>query len=788
MTYQLSPEIDLPSSAVTSTFAYLGIRGYGKSYAAGVQVEDFLGVGAQVVVIDPVGIWWGLRLAAGGAGPSGFDVPVFGGTHGDLPLEPTAGELVARIAAEQRRSMVLDVSDWTLGEQRRFVTAFATLLFQLKKANRSPIHLVFEEAHEFFPQFVEGASAPLVGATNRLWKVGRNYGIGGTLISQRAAEVNKSALNLTETLVTTRLKAPEDVKRIDGWVNANGAGGKAILPDLPKQQLIVWTDQGAVITKYRAKRTFDASRTPEAGDAHEAPAALPPLDVAAIRRAMAATIEEAQQNDPKALRARIAELEKIGKTIGAAERESIAVVQRERDAYKAERDLARGRLVVMRDALRDLSARAASVALLDDEVRDIAATKTDVKTTRDIPQSRATTEVLPRVTVTSTATNGTAKGSTSGAARMLGALGHAHPRPLTRGQLAVRSLLAPKSGTYGNYIAKLLQEGLIAREGDLYQLTEKGAAASALRAPALSGSALVDAWCGEFYGRAKDVLRLLVRQSPMTKAAIADAIGCRSRAGPSGTTWRLSRLPGSSCAPRVASPPPTTSGPDPRGISRSLQPHLRRLRAWTASDVERPIRGSRSRWTAVPTSSARGSVMRATGTSTAPRPGMTGPIEDLGAQIVVRRSPRVPRGGSILGRVHPILGRVAPLLGRIQPPLPRIGVGGVGGGLSPDPDPDRIRKLLVRGDPVRNPGRLTTGCGPLRRGARSSARPGPAGTSASTATPATPGDAPTSATCWSGSRSRRCWRPSRTRGRCSRPTWRRRTATSWQRSTRSSSS
>lgn len=70
MTYRLSPEIDLPASAVTSTFAYLGIRGYGKSYAAGVQVEDFLGAGAQVVVVDPVGIWWGLRLAADGVTPS----------------------------------------------------------------------------------------------------------------------------------------------------------------------------------------------------------------------------------------------------------------------------------------------------------------------------------------------------------------------------------------------------------------------------------------------------------------------------------------------------------------------------------------------------------------------------------------------------------------------------------------------------------------------------------------------------------------------------------------------
>lgn len=551
MTYRLSPEIDLPPSAVTSTFAYLGIRGYGKSYAAGVQVEDFLGAGAQVVVVDPVGIWWGLRLNAGGNMPSGFDVPVFGGTHGDLPLEPTAGELVARIAAEQRRSMVLDVSDWTLGEQRRFVTAFATLLFQLKKANRSPIHLVFEEAHEFFPQFVEGASAPLVGATNRLWKIGRNYGIGGTLISQRAAEVNKSALNLTETLVTTRLRAPEDVKRIDGWVNANGTGNKAIalLPDLPKHQVIVWTDHGAVITKYRTKDTFDASRTPDDGGRYE-PSALPPLDVAAIRQAMAATIEEAQANDPKALREKIRGLEKLiadGALPKLDDQKVLAQVARERDTAKENLDrcmrafeeASRKHGEMWRAIKTALDATETMPAIPDFNHPEFQRLNTALP---NPPGKRVSLDDLPPPDAAGTRavmrafTRPDVLGG--GMARILSALRAAHPTPLSREQVALRAIMSPAGGTFGTYLSRLIAAGQVVRDGGLYRPTTDGLKQK-VPAP-MTKQQLVDLWVAMLQGKQRPMLAALIQRSPMTKATLADAVGMPVESGTFGTY--LSRL------------------------------------------------------------------------------------------------------------------------------------------------------------------------------------------------------------------------------------------------------
>jgi uncharacterized protein len=293
MTFKLSPEITLPASAPTSTFAFLGTRRYGKTYAAGVMIEEFLAAGVQCVIIDPVGSWCALRLDADGK-KKGISIPVFGGEHGDVPLEHTAGRLVAKLIVDKRLSVVLDLSDMTEGQQRRFVTDFAKELFQLKKRNKSPMHLVFEECHEFFPQFVDSSQAEMVGATKRLWKIGGNLGLGGSLISQRAAEVNKGALNLSDTIVTTRLKAPEDVKRIRDWANSNGVSDEAIakLPTLPKHRVIVWNEEGtAVETTFRKKKTFDSSRTPEEGDLRPV-AELPKIDLDEIQKAIAATVDE----------------------------------------------------------------------------------------------------------------------------------------------------------------------------------------------------------------------------------------------------------------------------------------------------------------------------------------------------------------------------------------------------------------------------------------------------------------------------------------------------------------
>lgn len=63
---RISADLTLPREAVTETFAILAKRGVGKTYTASVLVEEMLKAGLPVVVVDPIGVWWGLRASADG--------------------------------------------------------------------------------------------------------------------------------------------------------------------------------------------------------------------------------------------------------------------------------------------------------------------------------------------------------------------------------------------------------------------------------------------------------------------------------------------------------------------------------------------------------------------------------------------------------------------------------------------------------------------------------------------------------------------------------------------------
>jgi len=209
-----TPVVDLvlPDDAVTQTFAILGKRGSGKSSAAKVMAEEMHAAGHQWVAVDPKGDWHGLRSSVDGKQP-GLPIPVFGGLHGDLDLSPTAGAVMAELIVTQGISCVLDVSGFdTKADQIRFLTDLGQGLYNHARRQLSPIHLFLEEADEFLPQMVDKDMGRCVGVWTRIIKLGRSFGLGATLITQRSASVNKGALTQVDTLVAMRTTAPTDRK------------------------------------------------------------------------------------------------------------------------------------------------------------------------------------------------------------------------------------------------------------------------------------------------------------------------------------------------------------------------------------------------------------------------------------------------------------------------------------------------------------------------------------------------------------------------------------------------
>ena len=234
----------IPSAALDDRLGFIGTSGSGKTYNAGTAIEILLARKARVVIIDPLGVWWGLRLLADGKTSSKFPVVIFGGPHGDLPLTEHAGALVGETAATMAESCIIDLSELRgKAAERRFMTAFLDAIYQ--RATKEPFHLVVDEAGLFAPQKPLDGQQVLLGHMEDIVRRGRVKGFIPWLISQRPAVLNKNVLSQVDGLLAFKLTGTQDRDALDAWIEgqADRAQGKAIkdsLPTLPIGQGVIW--------------------------------------------------------------------------------------------------------------------------------------------------------------------------------------------------------------------------------------------------------------------------------------------------------------------------------------------------------------------------------------------------------------------------------------------------------------------------------------------------------------------------------------------------------------------
>lgn len=324
---KIADRLSLPLDAVTQTFAYMGKKGSGKTYAATSTAEKMHDEHAQIVTVDPVGVWYGLRLAADGKSP-GISIPVFGGLHGDIPLEPTGGKIIADLIVDRGISAVIDVSQFEYdSDKARFAGDFAARLFFRKKSSPSAIHVFLEECQEFVPQQPSKGEEHMLHAFNRMVRLGRNFGIGVSLISQRPQDVNKKALNQAECVFAFQLSGTHERKAVRDWISEKDMDVNLVdeLPKLKTGHAYIWSPSWLDVSEkilFAKKRTFDTSATPEVGK-RAARRDLAPIELEQLRADMAATIERVEAEDPRALKRKVAQLEKEVTTLKAQPRERI---------------------------------------------------------------------------------------------------------------------------------------------------------------------------------------------------------------------------------------------------------------------------------------------------------------------------------------------------------------------------------------------------------------------------------------------------------------------------------
>lgn len=317
MTLHLASGLHLPLDAATQTFLIVGKRGSGKSSTGTRLAEQLIRAEVPVAVLDPVDVWWGLKAGKDGRPDGGLSVYVFGGDHADLPLEPTAGVLMADVVVDHRVSVVFVLRTFSNREKARFVADFAEQLF---KRNREVLHLFAEEAHELMPQQPFRGEEEMLGRMLRLQKLGRTSGIGLTCITQRPASLNKNATTQAEILIAHRILGPQDRDAVEGWIKHHRQEERkkevlTTLPELKTGEAWIWAPDfpeekplGLRRTKVSMPDTFDSRRTPKPGEKRLQPKALATVDLEKLRSKMAATIERAKGEDPRELRRQMAEL------------------------------------------------------------------------------------------------------------------------------------------------------------------------------------------------------------------------------------------------------------------------------------------------------------------------------------------------------------------------------------------------------------------------------------------------------------------------------------------------
>ena len=536
----ISDDLRLPIDSVTQTFGILAIKGAGKTNTGVVMVEEMLDHGQQVVVADPVGVWFGLRSSADGK-TGQYPVVIFGGDHADLPLDENAGELIASAVVENGFSAILDCSHFRKGQQTRFMAIFAETLY---RKNRKALHFMIDEADAFAPQRPMHDEARMLGALEDIVRRGRARGIGCTMISQRPAVLNKNVLTQIECLIVLRILSPQDRKAIEAWLELNvedtvRADLMTSLATLQLGEAWVWSPSWLQKLKrvmIRPRHTFDSSATPRANQVKVQPKVLARVNLEELGQQIAQVAEKAKTSDPKLLQA---EVNRLKNEIRKLENRPDKPAELKEVQVPAISDSQMGRLdsvtSLLAKAVEHVKEAAQSMSLSLAAAKMLHQSRLKVVSNLPVRVERLKVSKSGSSAVKVDGVSNDNVALRSGEIRVLKVLAQCHPAKRTRSQVGTLAGFAPTGGTFLTYLSVLRRNGLIDEGHDGLSATESGIrylGGDILVSPT-SPEEVQQMWYSRLRSGEREMLRHLVQIHPKTatREELAEVVNMEARGG-----------------------------------------------------------------------------------------------------------------------------------------------------------------------------------------------------------------------------------------------------------------
>ena len=465
---QLAKDFSIPvNDYANQGNAILGIRGAGKTYTAMKAAEELLENSIPIVVYDPIGVWKNLKVGVGKH--SGFPIVVAGGEGSDIILTKDNAVDIIRAAMKEKISIIFDLYSPELSNKSTWIKIVQETVDVLMNENK-PFglrHVFLEEAAEFIPQRLQPQHSRVYSSLERMARMGRNAGLGLTLINQRAEEVNKAILEICECTLLHKQVGKNSLKSIQQWFDYRQIENVArIIRSLPALEQgecwVIGIGDKPELIKIAPRKTFH----PDPKQSKQNHRGEMTVDVSGFVSKMNLQLINSKEKVPPG------KFENVDHDIYKFKNE-ITQLKQEIDLHKAANSELQQQVRALQSKMKDYSFRMNKIrdlvddaSIVTDPIKDIAI-KFDVPALVVAPIKKAGSTPVHKV-VKNIGDGTYSPGKCAGAIASF--LATYPERSFSKVQVAIAAGYAVGSGNFNNALAELNTRGYLIRDGGKLQI------------------------------------------------------------------------------------------------------------------------------------------------------------------------------------------------------------------------------------------------------------------------------------------------------------------------------